>query len=61
MDFGAWHRGEPNDWGSGEDCGGFYEPQAKNTATWNDQGCGWEIAYICGYLGEPVAVPEPVP
>ena len=47
MDYTKWHHGEPNDWGSGEDCAGFYS--GHNSGKWNDQGCGWKIAYICGY------------
>ena len=55
MDYTKWAGGEPNDWGSGEDCGGYYSGHSKGL--WNDQGCGWKIPYVCGYRG--VSEPEP--
>ena len=56
MDYTRWANGEPNDWGSGEDCGGYYSGHAHTL--WNDQPCNWEIPYVCGYRGSDE--PEPV-
>ena len=56
MDYTKWAGAEPNDWGSGEDCGGYYSGHSHGL--WNDQPCGWKIPYVCGYRGS--AEPEPV-
>ena len=37
-----WHDGEPNDWGSGEDCGAFWMDDH-----WNDFFCDQELGVIC--------------
>ena len=47
MNYQKWAGGEPNDWGSGEDCGGYYSGHTHGL--WNDQPCDWKIPYVCGY------------
>jgi len=44
VDFEHWNNNEPNDWGSGEDCGHLYE---GNDNRWNDLPCGHEAGYLC--------------
>ena len=40
-----WKPGEPNNYGSGEDCG-----QMLADGTWNDAGCAAALPYACGPL-----------
>jgi len=42
FDSSAWNRGDPNDWGNGEDCLETY-----GNGKWNDMRCNHEAAYIC--------------
>jgi hypothetical protein len=44
VDFEHWNKNEPNDWGSGEDCGHLYE---GNENRWNDLPCWHEAGYLC--------------
>jgi hypothetical protein len=44
VDFEHWNNNEPNDWGSGEDCGHLYE---GNENRWNDLPCWHEAGYLC--------------
>jgi cysteine-rich repeat protein len=37
-----WGRGEPNDWGNGEDC-----VQMTTNGQWNDAGCASLVAFFC--------------
>lgn len=37
-----WHGGEPNDWGSGEDCGAFWIDHH-----WNDFPCWNNLGVLC--------------
>jgi hypothetical protein len=43
MRWSRWNDGEPNDWGSGEDCVEL-RPQQDN---WNDIGCNQNRPFIC--------------
>ena len=43
LGFTAWHSGEPNDYGAGEDCGQLY----VNYGTWNDASCGSGLGFVC--------------
>ena len=38
-----WNYGEPNDWGSGEDCAEIY----VNTGKWNDLSCNNKQSFVC--------------
>lgn len=42
LEFTWWHGGEPNDWGSGEDCGGYWMDDH-----WNDWPCSYELGVLC--------------
>ncbi|KAG2463439.1 MBL1 protein, partial [Polypterus senegalus] len=42
--FTNWRSGEPNDYGSREDCS-----EMKSDGTWNDIGCQWSLAIICQF------------
>ena len=44
VDFEHWAGNEPNDWGSGEDCGHLYDGGEHR---WNDLPCGHEAGYLC--------------
>ena len=44
VDFEHWAGNEPNDWGSGEDCGHLYEGGENR---WNDLPCGHQAGYLC--------------
>jgi cysteine-rich repeat protein len=40
--FRDWNRGEPNDWGGGEDC-----VQMTTSGRWNDASCGSLLMFFC--------------
>ena len=40
--YTAWGSGEPNDYGSGEDC-----VELRTSGLWNDAGCGNALAFVC--------------
>ncbi|GFR87341.1 mannose-binding protein C [Elysia marginata] len=40
--YARWHRGEPNNWGSGEDCAVM-----RPGGTWDDRSCGRKYRYFC--------------
>jgi len=44
VNFEHWANNEPNDWGSGEDCGHLYD---GGDHKWNDLPCGHEAGYLC--------------
>ena len=44
VNFEHWANNEPNDWGSGEDCGHLYD---GGDHRWNDLPCGHEAGYLC--------------
>ncbi|MDP6946329.1 MAG: lectin-like protein, partial [Myxococcota bacterium] len=44
VDYENWNDNEPNDHGSGEDCGHLYE---GNGNKWNDLPCHHEAGYLC--------------
>ena len=53
VDWTNWHKGEPNDWGKGEDCvrsghghGGVNK--------WNDSPCNDKYSIICEKSGKPI-------
>lgn len=55
VDFTAWGPGEPNGWGSGEDCG-------ENDATvWNDAACSNTQSFICQLALPPTITASPTP
>jgi CotH kinase protein/Lectin C-type domain/Putative metal-binding motif len=43
VDFTLWSAGEPNDYGSGEDCTQVY----VGNASWNDLDCNGGLRYVC--------------
>jgi len=47
--FSSWSPGEPNDWGSGQDCGVMW----KDDKSWDDQGCDGEKPYVCEWTPPP--------
>ena len=44
VSYTNWHSGEPNDYGSGEDCG---QLNFWGDGTWNDQSCSETLYFIC--------------
>ena len=42
IDYTNWNSGEPNDWGSGEDCTEMY-----TNGKWNDMACSTIRRYVC--------------
>merc|ERR1719310_334719 len=45
VDYTNWAPGEPNDWGSGEDCSMFW----TGSGQWNDLDCNSKLPYICRF------------
>ena len=43
----AWAEGEPNDYGSGEDC--IHSNWRSTPGLWNDAGCGGRQPYVCEF------------
>jgi uncharacterized protein YegL len=54
LDATFWHKGEPNDWGSGEDCTHNYK-----SGLWNDISCSGKRKYVCKMRKVvPVVIPD---
>ena len=50
-----WHKGEPNDWGKGEDCTRSGAKRSKNK--WNDSPCEREkYSVVCEKSGIPTLI-----
>jgi mannose-binding lectin len=43
VDYHNWRSGEPNDFGSGEDCTVMW-----TNGKWNDISCDSELEFVCG-------------
>ena len=48
--FSAWNPGEPNDYGSGEDCTHAFD---GGDGHWNDLRCGAHLPYVCEFENQP--------
>ena len=55
LSFTKWNSGEPNDWGSGEDCAAVDE-----SGHWNDLPCAdFQRSYICiRETGKGISIPH---
>ena len=47
--FKSWHRGEPNNWGKGEDCTEIYFSNWGPKRQWNDIACSHSKPFVCEY------------
>ena len=45
--FKSWHRGEPNNWGKGEDCTEIYFSNWGPSRQWNDIACSHSKPFVC--------------